>query len=684
MVKTSSSSKLISWVDYSLFHSSDFNWVKGSIAIALCVHAWALRVMVEFVPPSGLLYFLVHCGHFVGTTLSFALLAPPLILETIRGWNEKRISVEACFLFGLVLMFFISLSASLQSQPWFYYEVISTALMVYGGGRHWLTRKKRLIKEALPIHFNRIERCNRVESDGSVVRIPLVDLKVGDEIKVSTSQVIPVDGVVVRGEGYVSEASLKGTTFPIIKQPGDPILAGSVSQDGIFTLKTLAPYLPRKFQFIPNPLLSPEGSEDKLRASSMYASLMLGVLAVIGFVVGAYRSGFYPALVQASGILIAGGALVWVSRIPVHYWTGLVHLTKRKLYGRGPEFVTQMANVDCAFFGKTGVVSRNDLKLERLFVMPAFQDREDWILSLIHQTKRMVNHPLINSLSGVGALIDGEPVMEDLQYNIVPGFGVEVNLTDGLGNRRKLRIGEQLYILGQNGESKFRAILEEHDLTSGKRIWFSLDGRLCAIAKLKEAWNISPQPFFAQMEYLGVPSGILTGDSEFDDARLEGLDLEKNLSSRQKQDRVVTEMESDQRVLFVGDGLNDFRAMSTSYVSVALRHSPDPLLASASAVLASNRLSTIAFSIPYCRRIIRLSKINEWAFLGGTALVSLGLILGWLNPLAALTAQVIASVVIAVQSYFLGSRVLSSVKKRSRRRVSQREILEDVAPYRRR
>jgi cation transport ATPase len=287
-------------------------------------------------------------------------------------------------------------------------------------------------------------------------------------------------------------------------------------------------------------------------------------------------------------------------------------------------------------------------------------------------------------LSGVGALIDGEPVMEDLQYNIVPGFGVEVNLTDGLGNRRKLRIGEQLYILGQNGESKFRAILEEHDLTSGKRIWFSLDGRLCAIAKLKEAWNISPQPFFAQMEYLGVPSGILTGDSEFDDARLEGLDLEKNLSSRQKQDRVVTEMESDQRVLFVGDGLNDFRAMSTSYVSVALRHSPDPLLASASAVLASNRLSTIAFSIPYCRRIIRLSKINEWAFLGGTALVSLGLILGWLNPLAALTAQVIASVVIAVQSYFLGSRVLSSVKKRSRRRVSQREILEDVAPYRRR
>ncbi len=683
MVKTSSSSKLISWVDYSLFHSSDFNWVKGSIAIALCVHAWALRVMVEFVPPSGLLYFLVHCGLAVGTTLSFALLAPPLILETIRGWNEKRISVETCFLLGLVLLFFISLSASFQNRPWFYYEIISTALMVYGGGRHWLTRKMRLIKEALPMHFNRIERCNRVESDGSVVRIPLVDLKVGDEIKVSTSQVIPVDGVVVRGEGYVSEASLKGTTFPVIKQPGDPILAGSVSQDGIFTLKTLAPYLPRKIQFISNPLLNTEGSEGILWPKSMRASLMLGVLAAIGFIAVAFRSGFYPAVVQASGILIAGGALVWVSRIPVHYWTGHVHLTKRKLYGRGPEFVTQMANVDRAFFGKTGVISRNDLKLERLFVMPSFQDREDWILSLIYQTKRMVHHPLVNSLSGVGALIDGEPVVEDLQYNILPGSGIEVNLTDGLGNRRKLRIGEQHYILGQNGEAKFKAILEEHELISGKRIWFSLDDRLCAIAKLKEAWNISPQPFFAQMEYLGVQAGILTGDSEFDDTRLEGLDLEKHLSSRQKQDRVLREMEAGQKVLFVGDGLNDFRAMNASFVSIALRHSPDPLLASASAVLASNRLSTIAFSIPYCRRIIRLSKINEWTFLGGTTVVAIGLILGWLTPLAALAAQVIASVVIAVQSYLLGSSVLSSVKKRSRRRVSQREMQENVAPYHR-
>lgn len=683
MVKRSSSSKLISWVDYSLFHSTDFNWVKGIIAIALCVHAWALRIMVEFVPPSGLLYFLVHCGLAVGTVLSFALLAPPLIQETVRGWIERRVPVETAFLFGLLVLFFTSLSASLQLKPWFYYEVISTALMLYGGGRHWLNRKRRFVKDALPLHFNRIERCNRVESNGSVVRISLADLKVGDEIKVSTSQIIPVDGVVVRGEGYVSEASLKGTAFPVIKQPGDPILAGSVSQDGVFTLKTLAPYVPRKIQSVSNPLLSVDEGDFDGAANTWRSTALVSGLAVIALVMGIWQSGFYPALVQASAVLVMGGALVWVSRIPVHHWTGLVHLTKRKLYAREPRFVTQMAGLDRAFFGKTGVITRNELKLETLFVMPAFQDREDWILSLIYQTKRMVPHPLVSSLSGVGAFIEGEPVREDLRYEIIPGAGIEVRLTDGLGKQRVLRIGERGFILGENGESKIKAILEEHDLVSGPRIWISLDGCLCAIAKLKEAWNVSPQPFFAQMDYLGVKAGILTGDSQFNESRLEGLDFEKELSARDKQGRVERAVKQGGKVLFVGDGLNDFRAMNAATVSIALRHSPDPLLASATAVLASNRLSTIVFSVPYCRRIVRLSRINEWAFLGGTALVGTGLILGWLSPLASVTLVAAASVVIAAQSYLLGSTVLSSVKKKSSRRVSQRETQADFAPYRR-
>jgi cation transport ATPase len=684
MVKSASPTKLISWVDYSLFHSSDLNWIKGSLAVALTVHGWALRIMVEFVPPSGVLYFFVHCGLAVGALMSLVLLGSPLVQEVLDNWSEKTVSVESGFLLGMLILFFTSLTATFQYQPWIFYEIIPTALTIHGIGCYWISRKKRLIEDALPRHFNRIERCNRVEANGSVSRILLVNLKIGDEIKISPSQVVPVDGVVVTGEGYVSESSLNGSSFPKVKQPGDPILAGSVSQDGVFTLKTLSPYVPRKIQSIKNPLLPEDPAECASPFGRILATLLIGLLACLAFGIGLLDQGVYPALVNVSSILIIGTSLIWISGVPVHYWTGLVHLGRRSLSARSPQFVNDLASIDQVFFGKTGVFTSTGLKLEKFFVMPAFQDREDWIMSLVYQTSRMVQHPLVNPLSNVERLIDGQPVVEDLKYKIVSGLGIEVTLTDGLGHRRKLRIGEESFILGCSGEARIKSILEEHDLISGQRIWISLDDRLCAIAKLKEAWNVSPQPFFSRLKSLGVESGILTGDSHFDDSRLEGLHCEQGLTAMGKQLLVEKSKKEGAEVLFVGDGLNDYRAMSIARTSIALRHAPNPLLASASAILASKNLSIIIFSILFCRRIVGLSKRNELYFSIGAGLASLCVIAGWLNPLAAVFYTLGSYLLIWFQSFLLGSSTLSRVENTSQHRVGMKENHQYVSPNRNR
>lgn len=494
------------------------------------------------------------------------------------------------------------------------------------------------------------------------MRIPLADLKVGEEIKISPAQVIPVDGVVVTGEAYVSEASLNGSTFPVVKQPGDPILAGSVSLDGVFTVKALAPYVARKIQPIVHPLLSDPPRNTVNHFSRFGVPALMGSLALVAFTYGFYIGGPFMALVQVSCVFIVGTTMTWVSGIPVHYWTGLVHLAKRSFYGRHPSLIKNLAEVDHAFFGKTGVISGNELRMETIFVMPAFQDREDWILSLAYQTSRLVQHPLVSPLKHVENLIDGQPVVEELKFKIVAGCGVEVNLTDGLGKHRTLRIGEREFILGDNGEAVYRSILEEHDLTSGRRIWLSLDGRLCAIAKLKEAWNITPQPFFNRLETFGIQPAILTGDSNFDDSRLEGLLCEQGLSAFDKQKRVEDAVDEGASVMFVGDGLNDYRAMGRAKVSIALRHAPDPLLARADAILASKKLSFLIFAIPFCRRIVLLSKRNQLYFSLAAVAASLCVLAGWFNPLAVVLYALATILVVWFQSFILSSTNLAKIE----------------------
>lgn len=667
MVKrTPSPVKLISWVDYSLFHSTDLNWIKGSVSAALVIHAWALRILMEFVPPSGLLYLLVNGGLALGGVLSLVVLATPLLEEIQENWKEKFLAADLWFLLGIVLLFLTSLAASILYLPWVYYEIIPTALAIHAIGRYWLFRKRRYVADALPVYFDRVERCNRVEPDGSVMRIPLADLKVGEEIKVSPSQIIPVDGVVATGEAYVSEASLNGSTFPTVKQPGDPILAGSVSLDGVITIKALSSYVARKIQPITHPLLAEPTPHAVNRFSRFGVPAIMGGLASIAFGYGLYTGGLFIALVQVSCVFMVGTTMSWVCGVPVHYWTGLVHMAKRSLYGRHPSFVSDLAKVDHAFFGKTGVISGNELRLETIFVLPAFQDREDWILSMVYQTSRLIQHPLVNPLKQVENLIDGKAVVEELTFKVIAGSGVEANLTDGLGKQRTLRIGEEAFILGHNGRDVYQSILEEHDLTEGRRIWLSLDGRLCAIAKLKEAWNITPQPYFNRLESFGIRPAILTSDSDFDDTRLEGLLCEQGLSAYDKQLRVEAARREGATVMFVGDGLNDYRAMSRANVSIALRHAPDPLLAKADAILASKKLSLLIFAIPFCRRIVRLSKRNQLYFSLAAVAASLCVLPGWFNPLYVVLYTFAATLVVWFQSIILSSTNLAKIEIKPR------------------
>ena len=658
MVKAAST-KLISWVDYSLFHSSDLNWVKGSIAIFLTLHGFALRGVLTFAPPSGILYVLIHCGLAVGGFLAIVLVGPQILRETIQAWHKRQLNVEFGFLIGILLLYFISLMASVQRQPWVFYEVIPLALTLFAISRYWVSRKIRKVSNSLPIIFDRVERCNRVEPTGAVTRIPLSDLKFGDEIKISTSQVVPVDGVISKGEGYVSESSLNGSTFPLVKQPGDPILAGSVSLDGVFTLKTLAPYVSRKMQGSPHTLFSPKPARKLSLLGRVGCSLLLTCLAIISFVFGLYSFGIYPALIITSSVLILGASLSWIQGIPVQYWTGLVHLSDRGLFGKQPQLIEQLANVNRVYLGKTGVLTEEELVLKQFFVMPAYQDREDWIKSLVFQTSKMIHHPVINPLAAVGALIQDDPVREDLKYKILPGKGVEFTLTDGLGNQLTLRIGEQDYILGNRGLAAFNPIIEEHDLLTGQRIWISLDNRVCAIAQLKESWRVAPQQFFLQLGQLGIRSGILTSDKNFDDFRLEGLKCEQGLSAADKQKSVQRAVTNGSRVLAIGDGLNDYRAMTAARISVAMKHAPEALLSSSSAILNSDQLQTIPFSIPYCRKIVDLSRINSWVFSSAVISATVAAAFGWLNPLGAIGFFLAGFAVIWLQSFLIGSATLS-------------------------
>ena len=77
----------------------------------------------------------------------------------------------------------------------------------------------------------------RIAADGSEKEIALDEVQTGDNLRVKPGAHIPVDGVVLDGHSNVDEAMLTGEPLPVSKQAGDKVSAGTVNQQGSFSMR---------------------------------------------------------------------------------------------------------------------------------------------------------------------------------------------------------------------------------------------------------------------------------------------------------------------------------------------------------------------------------------------------------------------------------------------------------------
>lgn len=593
-----------------------------------------LSLALNLTPPEGSARTITHGALIALNVLCFALLGGPVLRGAWEALRRGRIVTDQLFLAGMTGAFGASLLSTLRGRGDIYYEVVIILLAIHALGQLLTARQRASATQTLDAWRATLERCTLVLADGGTKTTTASRTLRGETIRILPGETAPLDGEVSRGRAYVMETAHSGEPFPAARQVGDHVLAGSIVLDGPLDLTVTRSGTSREVDRLAGAVaaLSRERSQIENLADR---AVRIFLPAVIVLCLGTFFA-WWPfagparALFNALAVLLVACPCALGIALPLAHRLGLQRLAVLGVVPRDAGVSERLATITRVVFDKTGTLTKLGLEAGALRLRDGAHPD---LRAMIAAIQRHTAHPVARPFWAWSDALPADTTLEGV--DVLPGQGVRGIFTQR-GERRIVEIGNA-------------TLLPEPEPSGDqtRRLCVLLDGRCVATVDLVE----SPRPGLAllmdDLRSSGIKLAILTGDVALPSA-LHDLPLEvaTQLSAEEKARRVAAWEQAGERVLFIGDGLNDTEAMGRSTFGLAVSSGHDTARDAADGEWLSpdfSRLPAALRAATHTRRTLR--RIIGFAF----AYNSIGLALaasGVLHPVAAALLMLISSLTV--------------------------------------
>lgn len=579
---------------------------------------------------------LLRWASWVLTLPVMAFSAMPFFVGAGRQLRAGRLGMEVPVALGIAVTFIASSGALFDPGGAFGREVYFDSLTMFIallllarwfelGARHRAAEALEAVADGLPM------AAERLQDGGGSERVPPEALRVGDRIRVAAGEAFAADGQVLAGQGWVNEALLTGESAPVAKAPGDAVVAGSLNLDGSLVVAvqrvgadTTAQGIVRLMQQAQSQRPRVGGVLDRVAAGFTAGVLLLALSAGLAW----WWIEPARAVAVAVAVLIVTCPCALTLAAPAAWLTASGALARRGLLLADLSALERLCNVDTVVFDKTGTVSEDRLRLQRHWAPGGDADR---LLAMARGLAALSRHPHARALAEGGDAGDWFDVHE------LPGRGVEARDASG----RLWRLGAPAWVADPPDPA---ARLAFGPAGAAPVLWLDL-------AEL-------PRPDSAEavaaLHAAGRRVGLLSGDQPAAVARMAAqLQIDGWRGGATPQDKLAAVKQSQargERVLMVGDGINDAPVLAAADVCIAMGEGAMLARAHADALLVSNRLMAVPQALALARRTRRVLHQNlAWAALYNLACVPLALA-GWLPPLAAGIGMAASSLIVVLNA----------------------------------
>lgn len=404
--------------------------------------------------------------------------------------------------------------------------------------------------------------------DGYVKEVKPETLAVDDLVIVKVGEILPADGIIENGEGYVDLSSLTGEPVPVHKTVGEPVNSGTILRKGSFTVRVNKEYENSTVSKILK--LVEDGTKSKTKAdrfvdkfARIYTPIVVGLAILVAIIpplfLGVSSMSVWEKWIYTSlSFLVISCPCAIVISVPLAYFAGLGLASKNGILIKGAGFFDQLNRLGLVVTDKTGTLTYGDFKVTK--VAPAGIVEDEFLLDLKAAESRS-NHPIASAIIGKEDVSSLAIKVKD--YTEIAGEGISCTYEG-----KKLLSGNEK-LLRNNGID----FTPSED--TGSIVYLAVDGRFAGYLVCSDVIREKSLKMVQGLKTFGVKTCMLTGDKEKTAsmvARKLGLDeYHAELLPDEKVKILKSKINpKGEAVAYMGDGINDAPSITLADVGVAM------------------------------------------------------------------------------------------------------------------
>lgn len=521
--------------------------------------------------------------------------------------------ISVAYVYSLFAFYMNHFGAADAHTMDFFFELASLILIMLFG--HWVEMKAvgnasdalKKMAELLP------NTAVLIDDAGNTKEVELSEVNEGDTVQIMAGDNIPTDGRIISGKSSVDESLVTGEAKKVEKTLDDEVIGGTVNGSGTISIEVTgtgkSSYLSQVMGLVSKAQSDKSRAElmsDKVAGYLFYFALSIGIVAAVIWMMIQGDVDF--ALQRLVTVLVIACPHALGLAIPLVTARSTSLGAKNGLIVKNRESLETARHLDYIMMDKTGTLTEGNFAVNHV---ESFNDKysDDEVLGLMAAIEQSSSHPLAE---GILAEADVRKVDVPRAENVnnIPGVGLEASI-DG----KDMKITSVSYLKDENityNETQFAELAGQGNSVS----FLVIDGQNYGVVAQGDKIKESSRGMINEIIERGIRPVMLTGDNrQVAEAVAKELGIEEvraELMPEDKEEIIQNYQSQGEKVMMVGDGINDAPSLIRADIGVAIGAGTDVAVESGDIILVKSDPADIIHFLSLAENTMKKTVQNLW------------------------------------------------------------------------